>query len=303
MMRENDTSNSEGVRALVLDLNSDTAGCKYGNGTDIAGEAAALAQHLQIPLHTVIDGCRKEDRRDRRTADRTAGKAVRHETAETLYLYWDEEGLSLRSGGLSLRGDFTKMLPRLLYHNLTHEMLVRASRFRDSRDSDERHGANNRLTAVDATAGMGEDSLLLAAAGFDVTLYEYDPVIAALLRDTLRRAAQVPDLSDLTAHMHLVEGDSISAMRGFGTNFFPDLILLDPMFPEKRKNSLTREKLQLIRKLEHPCADEEELLNAALGAGARRVVVKRPARGPYLAGNRPAYSITGKTVRYDCYVR
>ena len=43
--------------------------------------------------------------------------------------------------------------------------------------------------AVDATAGLGEDSLLLAAAGFEVTLCEADPVIAVLLEDALTRAA------------------------------------------------------------------------------------------------------------------
>ena len=39
------------------------------------------------------------------------------------------------------------------------------------------------LSAVDATAGLGEDAFLLAGAGFQVNLYERNPVIAALLYD------------------------------------------------------------------------------------------------------------------------
>ena len=72
------------------------------------------------------------------------------------------------------------------------------------------------------------------------------------------------------------------------------------MFPEKRKSSLTKKKFQLIHELEKPCDDEEELLGAALSAHPRRIVIKRPLKGPYLAGIKPDYSIKGKTIRYDC---
>lgn len=48
------------------------------------------------------------------------------------------------------------------------------------------------LTAVDATAGLGEDAFLLAAAGFGVRLYRRDRVIALLLSDALRRSAGRP---------------------------------------------------------------------------------------------------------------
>lgn len=41
---------------------------------------------------------------------------------------------------------------------------------------------------------------------------------------------------------------------------------------------------------------------AAIAAGPRKVVIKRPAKGPYLAGIKPNYSIDGKAVRYDCIV-
>ena len=73
-----------------------------------------------------------------------------------LTLRLDAEGLSLLSEGQMLKGDFVRLLPRLKWNNLSKELLVRAARIKDH---------THTLTAIDATAGLGEDSLLLAAAG------------------------------------------------------------------------------------------------------------------------------------------
>ena len=236
-----------------------------------------------------------------------AGKAQYTENAQAhdqgagLMLLLDDSGLSLTDGKISLQADLTSMLLRLKKNNLEREFLVKASRIKGM------NAADGQLRAVDATAGFGEDSLLLAAAGYNVELYEYDPVIAALLRDALRRAAKSSDdaLRDAVSRMDLREGDSVSAMRAMaGSNEPPDIVLLDPMFPERRKNALVKKKFQLLQQLESPCegADESELLEAAEAAGPRRIIIKRPLKGPYLAGRRPGYSITGKAVRYDCIV-
>ena len=69
------------------------------------------------------------------------------------------------------------------------------------------------------------------------------------------------------------------------------------------KSSLVKKKLQLIQQLEKPCADEETLLKTAMASGAGRIIVKRPVKGPYLAGVKPGYSISGKVIRYDCIVK
>lgn len=201
-----------------------------------------------------------------------------------------EEGLTLVGEGMELRGDFTRMLPRLRPGRLNRELLVRAARIK---------GVSSP-TAVDATAGLGEDSLLLVAAGFTVTLFERDKTIAALLYDALRRAAEVPELADAVARMRLLEGDSVKGLREL--DFTPDVVFLDPMFPERRKSAAVKKKLQLIQQLEMPCEDEVALVEAALAARPRKVVVKRPVKGPALAGMKPSYSLTGKAVRYDVIV-
>ena len=208
-----------------------------------------------------------------------------------LTLRLDPQGLALVSDGQALRGDFTRMLPRLKRGNLSGELLVRAARIKDPAGP---------LTAVDATAGLGEDSLLLAAAGFRVTLYERNPIVYELLYDALRRARQIPELADIVERMQVFPNDSIHGMQRLDTP--PDVILLDPMFPPRQKSSLVKKKLQMIQKLELPCEDEEELIMAAISARPKKLVVKRPPKGPFLAGIKPDYSLTGQAVRFDCIV-
>ena len=214
-----------------------------------------------------------------------------------LALLFDGRGLALVGGGMEQRGDFARMLPRLRRDRLAGELLVKAARVK---------GADGPLTAIDATAGMGEDALLLAAAGFSVTLYERDPVIAALLRDALQRAAEVSGLADAVARMELREQDSVVALRRMGERGAaapsPDVVLLDPMFPERTKSAAVKKKAQFLQLLEHPCDDEAALLEAAVAARPRKVVVKRPVKGPHLAGVKPDYAIAGKSVRYDVLV-
>lgn len=241
-----------------------------------------------------------------------------------VWLSVDAAGLSLTDGDQAMRGDFTKLQKRLQYHNLTHELFVKATKVK---------GREN-LRVIDATAGMGEDSLLLAAAGCEVTLYEQDPVIAALLQDTMRRALEETALHEIVMRMQLVEGDSIGHLRRLGEAATgsdvqegdvghdcstltasaaatsdadtalkrPDVIYLDPMFPERQKSGLVKKKFQLIHYLEAPAENEEALMQAAIDARPFKIVVKRPAKGPYLAGLKPSYSLDGKAIRYDCYV-
>lgn len=207
-----------------------------------------------------------------------------------LFLTDDGSGLTLTDGKLVLRGDFTGLLPRLKKSNLQSEFLVKASKIK---------GIEHPVI-IDATAGMGEDSMILAAAGFEVYLFEYDPVIAALLKDALDRAMEIPELKEAAGRMHFTEGNSIDNMSKL--EIAPDVVLLDPMFPARQKSALVKRKFQLLQKLEKPCSDENELLQAALNVKPGRIVIKRPLKGPFLGGMKPSYSLTGKAIRYDCIV-
>lgn len=200
------------------------------------------------------------------------------------------EGLSLSDGKNTVRGDFTRLLPRVRRGNLSRELLVRAVKVK---------GIGEPLV-VDATAGLGEDSFLLAAAGCRVLLFEYDPVIFALLSDALERAKRDPETAPIASRMTLFPGDSIPALPTLTPH--PDVVLLDPMFPERTKSALVKKKFQLLHQLERPCENERALFDAALAAHPKRIVIKRPAKGPYLAGVKPSYSLSGSAVRFDCVV-
>lgn len=211
--------------------------------------------------------------------------------ADNYYLQADQDGLALVEKGHVLRGDFTKLLPRLTPNNLNHELLVKASKLKNIQGCP---------TAVDATAGLGEDSFLLAAAGFYVHLYERNPVISILLFDALRRASENPDLAPVVGRMQLHRDDSITMLPRLTPS--PDIVVLDPMFPTRQKSGLIKKKFQLLQQLEQPCSEENALLNAAISCNPRRIVIKRPLKGPYLAGVKPSYTLKGRSIRYDCIV-
>ncbi len=206
-----------------------------------------------------------------------------------LSLEYRKEGLTLTGDGMELLGDFLSMLPRLKKSNLEREMLLKAAKLK----------GEGPFKVIDATAGMGEDSLILAAGGYRVEMYEKDPIIAALLRDCLERAKKDPQLQQIAERMQLLEEDSIEAMK---KSDGADIVLLDPMFPSRSKSALIKKKFQLLQKLERPCGNEEELLEAASALHPRKIVIKRPVKGPYLAGRKPDYSLSGKAIRYDCIV-
>ncbi len=148
---------------------------------------------------------------------------------------------------------------------------------------------------VDATAGLGTDSLLLALAGHQVIMLERSPLVAALLRNALNRAA------DLQLGLSLQHGDALDLLKEMADSSRPEIVYLDPMFPDSNKSALARKGLQALKQLLPPADREEQLLEAALNAASRRVVVKRPLRAPPLTGQSPGFQYSGKLIRYDCY--
>ena len=215
--------------------------------------------------------------------------------AAGLVLRRDEGGaLVLEGDGMCLRADFADMLSRVRPDRLRGELLVKAAHVKDVAEP----------RAFDATAGLGEDSFLLASAGFEVTLCEANPVIAALLEDALGRAADDERLAAAAGRMHLIQGDSIQELARIAQTgeVSLDVVYLDPMFPARQKSAAVKKKFQLLHHLESPCANEEDLMRAALSVRPRKVVVKRPPKAPVLAGIKPSHVVEGKAVRYDCIV-
>lgn len=198
------------------------------------------------------------------------------------------DGLVLKWQDLSLSGDFSPLKRRLKAPG--KEMIVKAA-------GQPKEG--ECPVAVDATAGLGEDSFLLAAAGYRVLLFEKNPIIASLLADGIQKALNDPDLSRAASRMEIRQEDSLAALPGLSER--PYLVYLDPMFPERSKSGLIKKKFQILKELELPCDDGEGLFNAALASLPDKIIVKRPLKAPLLSDKKPGYVIRGSVIRYDCY--
>lgn len=159
-------------------------------------------------------------------------------------------------------------------------------------------------TVIDPTAGLGQDAFVLAYLGCQVRLVERSPVIAALLRDGLRRAGQNPDIGRMIMErLSLHHGNGRDYLRELHESQWPDVIYLDPMYPHRRKTALASKEMRLLRAVVGDDCDAPELLAVALTRVRRRVVVKRPRLAPALSGPAPDAQIIAPNTRFDLYLR
>ena len=153
---------------------------------------------------------------------------------------------------------------------------------------------------VDATAGMGQDSFMLAAAGFEVIGYERSAGIYALLENGLQRAMADPVTREMIDdRLQFRHGDAIDELPLLKPQ--PDAVYLDPMYPPKRrKSALSKKEMQVFRELVGDDDDATRLFETALVTARERVVVKRPHHAEPIGG-KPSMSYESKLVRFDVY--
>ncbi|MDP6963181.1 MAG: class I SAM-dependent methyltransferase [Planctomycetota bacterium] len=169
------------------------------------------------------------------------------------------------------------------------------------------HKATRQLRVLDATAGLGRDSFVLAYLGAKVLGLERHPQVYAALADGLQRAKQDIELSETLAdNLEFIAKDAISLFDGDGqqllSDFNPDVIYLDPMHPLPKKSALAKKEMRVFREVVGADDDQVRLFNSALRQDVSRVVVKRPAHAPPIADNF-SHQIKGKTTRFDVYMR
>jgi 16S rRNA (guanine1516-N2)-methyltransferase len=162
------------------------------------------------------------------------------------------------------------------------------------------------LSVIDCTAGMGNDSFVMASVGAHVIMLERSPIIAALLEDALNRIESVAELSE---RLSLVKTDATDYIlkQGAKKNAKPlaDVIYLDPMFPHKKKSALVKKEMRAFQQLLGADIDSAQLLDAALNHAGSRVVVKRPGSAEPIelaCGRKPDIAIESKKHRFDVYI-
>lgn len=157
--------------------------------------------------------------------------------------------------------------------------------------------AAHNTQVLDATAGLGRDSALLAASGCQVIMLERDSVLHALLQDALARASLLP----FVQRMQLVNANAVDYLTSAQAGF--DVVYLDPMFADHSSKAQVKKELAWMRDLLAVPSQQEEqqLLQLARQVAKRRVVVKRAAKAPCLGGVVPTASSKGKAIRFDIY--
>jgi 16S rRNA (guanine1516-N2)-methyltransferase len=158
---------------------------------------------------------------------------------------------------------------------------------------------SSSLRVLDTTAGLGQDSILMAALGCKVHLLERSAIIAALLQDALERA-RLADISYAKA-MTLSVTDAIQFMQTQKQLSF-DVVYLDPMYPDLKQTAAVKKEMQILRDIVGTDQDVETLFSSALSYAQQRVVVKRPRLAPFLLNKTPDICFKGASSRFDVYL-
>lgn len=150
-------------------------------------------------------------------------------------------------------------------------------------------------TVADYTCGFGQDTMILLASGVEVTAYEREPAILLMLIDAQSRLS--------LSHPELAEKLHLKLLDAQHSELQPDVIYIDPMFPEKR-SALSQQPMQILQTLNGgESMDAAALINHALMKARQRVVVKQPLKAKPIADiGKPSYQVTGKTIRFDVFL-
>lgn len=153
---------------------------------------------------------------------------------------------------------------------------------------------------LDCTAGLGRDAFMLATLGCEVVMLERSPIIAALLADALQRF-----YANESQHVLLTfkAVNSFDYLNTLIPEQFPDVIYMDPMFPERKKSALVKKEMRILKDIVGTDEDIADLFNLALQRCHKRVVVKRPKLAQAIGNTKPNVVYSGKQIRFDVYLR
>ena len=213
----------------------------------------------------------------------------------------DESGIALLQGKSSIVVDFVTGANH-------HRRLYGGGRGQSVAKAIGLKAGNIIPTVLDCTAGLARDAFVLASLGCNMQLCERSPLVHLLLQDGLARACVSDDfkLLEIIKRMQLLSCDARVHMATLVDNknpedAKPDVIYLDPMFPEKRKSAAVKKDMAAFHTLVGADDDADTLLPLALQAARYRVVVKRPRHAPHLDNCKPGMVLEGESTRFDIY--
>ena len=159
---------------------------------------------------------------------------------------------------------------------------------------------NKNRNIIDATAGLGYDSFILASLGAKVTLIERSQKIHELLQNGIDEGISFGgEIEKIVNRMELLFGDSKDILP----KLTPEVIMIDTMYKDRKKTALVKNNMRLVREIVGPDSDYIELLKVALNCAKNRVVLKQPRYAePIKEITKCSHQILGKTIRYDVFM-
>ena len=159
---------------------------------------------------------------------------------------------------------------------------------------------NKNRNIIDATAGLGYDSFILASLGANVTLIERSQKMHTLLQNGIDEGISFGgEIEKIVNRMELLFGDSKDILP----KLTPEVIMIDTMYKERKKTALVKNNMRLVREIVGPDTDYIELLEVALNCAKNRVVLKQPRYAePIKDIKKCSHQIIGKTIRYDIFM-
>jgi len=169
----------------------------------------------------------------------------------------------------------------------------------------------------DAMGGLAKDAILMALLGCKVWSCEAHPLVAELVKDGMIRARKDPALSGVLSdpnRFRFFKVDALVKLEELAKNDAtqrPDVVYLDPMFPEKQKTSIAKKDMQWLQQIhahtpsiypDYRVSAPETVFDRALQVARKRVIVKRPLRAPNLVDTpMPSFSKVFQSARFDVY--
>ena len=159
---------------------------------------------------------------------------------------------------------------------------------------------NRNRNIIDATAGLGYDSFILASLGAKVTLIERSVKIHEILQNAINEGISFGgEIEKIINRMELLFGDSKDILPKLS----PEVIMIDTMYKDRKKTALVKNNLRIVRKIVGPDSDYIELLKVSLNCAKNRVVLKQPRYAdPIKEIRKCSHQILGRTIRYDVYM-
>lgn len=271
-------------------------------------QALIIAHELPIILHLELFTDKLSQKRRQQLSQAAT---------QPILLLEEKNKLSWLSDGLSVAPEWDKLQRRVVSAGRKSELLLQAVKI-----TSDSH-------VIDATAGFGHDSLILASTGAQVIMLEQQPLMALLLLVEQQRMSGLANWQKLMSRLHIINTNALGYFATLAADAIDDtkeidmkavdVVYLDPMFPEDSyqdsktgKGAKVGKHMQALHQLASPptLEQEEQLLQSAQAVVRQkgqktntqgRVVVKRPQFAPLLAHQQPNESWHNEAVRFDGY--